>query len=47
MKRKEINILRKTAPGWLYLQEHTRMHGQQKIQKFIVGIKMKFKAGTG
>jgi len=38
MQRKEINILRKNcAPSWFYLQDYTRMNGQQQnITNFIL-----------
>jgi hypothetical protein len=27
----EINILKKSVPSWLYLQDYTRKHGQRNI----------------
>jgi hypothetical protein len=43
MSRIEINIERRNcAPGWFYLQDYTRMHGQQNIKKkiktFYIGL---------
>jgi hypothetical protein len=34
MSRIEINIQRRNCePGWFYLQDYARMHGQQNIKK--------------
>jgi hypothetical protein len=42
MYRIEINIQRSNcAPGWFYLQDYTKMHGQQNI-KLLVHILVKW-----
>jgi hypothetical protein len=45
MYRIEINTIntqrRNCAPGWFYLQDYTRMHGQQNIKNDSLGQKVK------